>query len=106
MNKRLLKNILGRLPYTVELYWELVQRHRPWSAHYNLDDLAAVLPEAVEQTAPFAASAKPGKKVFIFASLHYWIDFSTLLGLALAGKAMTSRCRSCLMPIGISNPEV
>ncbi|QRN82439.1 hypothetical protein JR338_08355 [Chloroflexota bacterium] len=86
MNKRLLKNILGRLPYTVELYWELVQRHRPWSAHYNLDDLAAVLPEAVEQTAPFAASAKPGKKVFVFASLHYWIDFSTLLGLALAGK--------------------
>ncbi len=86
MNKRLLKNILGRLPYTVELYWQLVQRHRPWSAHYNLDDLAAVLPDAVRQTKSFAAAAEPGKKVFIFASLHYWIEFSTLLGLAFAGK--------------------
>ena len=86
MNKRLLKNILGRLPYTVELYWQLVQRHRPWSAHYNLDDLAAVLPDAVGQTKSFAAAAEPGKKVFIFASLHYWIEFSTLLGLVFAGK--------------------
>ena len=86
MNKRLLKSILGRLPYTVELYWQLVQRHRPWSAHYNLDDLAAVLPDAVRQTKSFAAAAEPGKKVFIFASLHYWIEFSTLLGLAFAGK--------------------
>jgi len=86
MNRKLLKNILGRLPYTVELYWDLVQRHKPWAAHYNLDNLAAALPEAVKQTKPFAESAKPGKKVFLFAPLHYWIEFSTLLGLALAGK--------------------
>jgi hypothetical protein len=86
MNKKVLKSILGRLPYTVELYWELVQRHKPWSAHYKLDNLEATLPEAVRQTQLFSASAKPGKKVFIFASLHYWIDYTTLLGLALAGK--------------------
>lgn len=86
MNKKVLKSILGRLPYTVELYWQLVQRHKPWSAHYNLDNLEAALPEAVQQTRLFTASATPGKKIFIFASLHYWIDFSTFLGLALAGK--------------------
>jgi hypothetical protein len=86
MNKRFLKSILGRLPYTVELYWQLVQRHRPWKAHFNLDDLEAVLPEAVQQTTLFAPAAQPGKKVFLFASLHYWIEFSTLMGLALAGK--------------------
>lgn len=86
MNKKMLKNILGRIPYTVELYWELVQRHKPWAAHYNLDGLAAVLPDAVKQTEPFAESAEPGKKIFLFASLHYWIEFSALLGLALAGK--------------------
>ena len=86
MNKKVLKSILGRLPYTVELYWDLVQRHKPWSAHYNLDILEAELPKAVKQTALFAPAAKPGKKIFIFASLHYWIDFSTFLGLALAGK--------------------
>ncbi len=86
MNKRFLKSILGRLPYTVELYWQLVQRHRPWKEHFNLDDLAEVLPEAVQQTELFAHAANPGKKVFLFTSLHYWIEFSTLMGLALAGK--------------------
>ncbi|MDY6873413.1 MAG: hypothetical protein SVR81_05535 [Chloroflexota bacterium] len=86
MNKRFLKSILGRLPYTVELYWHLVQRRRPWQAHFSLDILKAELPEAVQQAALFAPAAKPGKKVFIFASLHYWIEFSALMGLALAGK--------------------
>ncbi len=86
MNKRALKKILGEIPYTVELYWQLVQRHKPWKAHFNLDDLAAVLPEAVQQAKLFSESAEPGKKIFVFASLHYWIEFSTLLSLALAGK--------------------
>ncbi len=85
MNKRALKKILGELPYTVELYWQLVQRHKPWKAHFNLDDLKAVLPEAVQQTALFANAAPRGKNIFVFASLHYWIEFSTLLSLALAG---------------------
>jgi hypothetical protein len=86
MNKRFLKSILGRLPYTVELYWHLVQRHRPWQAHFSLENLEAALPEAVQQAALFAPAAEPGKKVFLFASLHYWIEFSALMGLALAGK--------------------
>jgi hypothetical protein len=86
MNKRALKKILGEIPYTVELYWQLVQRHKPWKAHFNLDDLQAVLPEAVHQAQLFAESAEKGKKVFVFASLHYWMEFSTLLSLALAGK--------------------
>ena len=86
MNKRLLKQILGDLPYTVELYWHLVQRRRPWKAHFDLDGLAAALPEAVQQAAMYASAAAPGKKVFVFTSLHYWIEFSAMLGLALAGK--------------------
>ncbi len=86
MNKRFLKSVLGRLPYTVEVYWHLVQRHRPWQAHFSLDNLEADLPEAVRQAALFAAAAEPGKKVFLFTSLHYWIEFSALMGLALAGK--------------------
>jgi hypothetical protein len=86
MNKRALKRILGELPYTVELYWHLVQRHKPWQAHFNLDDLEAVLPEAVQQAKLFAGAEAPGKKVLLFASLHYWIEFTTLMALALAGK--------------------
>ena len=66
MNKKVLKSILGRLPYTVELYWDLVQRHKPWSAHYNLDILEAELPKAANQTALFAPAAAL-KPVYIFA---------------------------------------
>jgi len=86
MDKRALKRILGEIPYTAELYWNLVQRHKDWSAHFSLDLLKSVLPEAVQQASKFAEEMPPGKKVFIFASLHYWIEFSTLLGLILAGK--------------------
>lgn len=86
MNRRQLKKILGELPYTAELYWHMVQRHKPWQAHFNLDLLEQVLPEAVRQAEYFANNASVGKKVFVFATLHYWIEFSALLSVLLAGK--------------------
>ena len=89
MNKRIIKKILGELPYTVELYWQLVQKHRPWKEHFNLDDLEAILPDAVEQAESYAPSARAqtsGKNILIFTSLHYWIEYAALMGLALAGK--------------------
>lgn len=85
MNRRSVKKILAQLPYTVELYWYLVQRHKPWQAHFNLDILESVLPEAVQHAAMRHYQRSPGKKVFIFASLHYWIEYAALLGVALAG---------------------
>jgi hypothetical protein len=86
MEKRAIKKILGELPYTVELYWHLVQRHKPWKAHFNLDLLETELQDAVAQAEAFAGYSSGGKKVFIFASLHYWIEFSTLMAVVLAGK--------------------
>ena len=85
MDRKTIKKILGEIPYSAELYWHLVQRHKPWQAHFNLDLLEAALPQAVEQAQAHLDSGKTGKKVFIFASLHYWIEFSALLGVALAG---------------------
>ena len=86
MDKRSIKKILGELPFTAELYWQFVQRNKPWHAHFNLDLLVSELPKAVQQTEPHFYAAVPGKKVFVFGSLHYWIEFSTFLSLALAGK--------------------
>jgi len=77
---------LGELPYTVELYWHLVQRHKPWQAHFNLDLLEAELPEAVRQAEVWARAAAAKKKVFIFTSLHYWIEFTAFLSVLLAGE--------------------
>jgi len=86
MNRKQIKKILGELPYTAELYWYLVQRHKPWQAHFSLDFLKSALPEAVRQAKTFADAAAPGKKVFLFTSLHFWIEFTTLLGVVLAGQ--------------------
>ena len=43
------------------------------------------LPAAVDAVKPFAKNAPRGKKVLFFATLHYWIEQSAYLGLALAG---------------------
>lgn len=86
MNRVLIKKVLGEIPYTAELYWHLIQRHKDWQLHFKLNFLDSILPEAVRQVEPYARSSQPGKDVFIFASLHYWIELSTLMSLALAGK--------------------
>jgi len=86
MNRRQIKRILGELPYTAELYWHLVTRHKQWQAHFGLDFLNKMLSEAVNQAKPFADAAVPGKKVFLFTSLHFWIEFTSMMAVILAGK--------------------
>ncbi|NLN70118.1 MAG: hypothetical protein GX142_04955 [Chloroflexi bacterium] len=86
MKRCSVKKILGQLPYTAELYWHLVQRHKPWEAHFKLNLLESVLPEAVQQAEEARQQRETGNKVFIFATLHYWIEYAALLGVALAGR--------------------
>lgn len=85
MKRSMIKRLLGQLPFTVELYWQLVQRHKTWKSHYNLDFLNSVIPDAVTQTEAVSHTEKSGKRVFIFATLHYWIEYTALMSLALAG---------------------
>ena len=79
-----LKDVLGRVPMAVELY-DAMRGGRP-RTRYNLEQLAAHLPAAVRETRPFAAQARPGKKLLLFATLHYWIEQAVLVGLALRGQ--------------------
>ncbi|MEL7645252.1 MAG: hypothetical protein AAGU04_03145 [Anaerolineaceae bacterium] len=104
-----MKNLLDDLPLTADIYWQLRGKRKPWSAHYELEGLKAVLPQALADLAAGKQSssrAKRGdlpaneplsslteevlnrhsKKVCLFASLHYWIEESALIGLALAGQ--------------------
>lgn len=83
--KSALRNFLGDLPLTAEIDWILRQKNRPRRDHFNLDRLAKSLPEARAVVESIAREAKPGKKVLFFATLHYWIEQSAYLGLALAG---------------------
>ena len=84
-----LRTFLGDLPFTAEIDWMLRSRNRARKDHYNLSRLQKSLPAAVEVVKPFAEKAKREtrneKRVLFFATLHYWIEQSAYLGLALAG---------------------
>ena len=47
------KDLLGKLPFTVETYWALRGQNKPWSAHYELEDLNGVLQQAVGDVLKF-----------------------------------------------------
>jgi hypothetical protein len=84
-----IKTILGSIPYTADLY-DALRKGRP-RTRYNLEQLAAALPAAVEQVRPYAgkapkgASPSGGKKLLLFATLHYWVEQAAMIGLALRG---------------------
>ncbi len=78
-----LKDVLGRVPMAADLY-DAMRGGRP-RTRYNLDQLAEHLPAAVEQVRPFAAQAPRGKKLLLFATLHYWIEQAVMVGLVLRG---------------------
>ena len=41
------KNLMDDLPFGADIYWQLRGKRKPWSAHYELEDLKAVLPQAL-----------------------------------------------------------
>jgi len=79
----MLKKFIGNIPYTAELY-DSFRKDRP-RTRYNLEQLKAALPAAVEQARPYAEKAPRGKKLLLFATLHYWVEQAAMLGLALRG---------------------
>jgi len=81
--KPTLKSILGSIPYTADLY-DALRKGRP-RTRYNLEQLQAALPAAVEQTRRYAEKAPREKKLLLFATLHYWVEQAAMVGLALRG---------------------
>lgn len=87
VSKQTIKNILGQVPFTAELYWLARQRGSPIASRFSLKRLQAALPELVSQgTLLRQQSNQTGKKIFIFATLHYWIEHAALLGISLAAQ--------------------
>ncbi len=82
-----LKDLFGKLPLTVEGYWALRGRNKPWSAHYELESLKEVLSDAVEDVQRNQLKAEHPRKICVFSTLHYWIEQSMLVALGLAGQA-------------------
>ncbi len=80
-----LKELLGKIPYTAEIYWHLRQRDSDTTVGLNLSRLKASLPRWVEAAAEARKHAPAGKKVLVFGMIHYWIEYAALLSTALAG---------------------
>lgn len=90
--KEVVKQLLGEVPFTAELYWLLRQRGKPLPTRFSLKRLQSELPEMLQQAAEMkkaGLSATNGvgtRKVFVFATLHYWIEHAALLSTALAAQ--------------------
>jgi hypothetical protein len=86
-NKETIKQLLGYLPWTAEMYYQLRQQYnKPLHSRFNLDDLEKNLPKIKQDIAGVDESLKTTepKNIFMFASLHYWITHASLVGLGLS----------------------
>jgi hypothetical protein len=83
--KAFVKDLLGGLPFTAELDWYLRLRHKGLKSRYQLTILNDHLNEIVADVTRHIDGKATGKKVFLFASGHYWIMHTTLCGLVLRG---------------------
>lgn len=85
-SKEIIKEVLGQIPFSAELYWLMRQRNKPFNSHFSLKSLEAEIPGLLADVKKYQAKAPEGKRVFIFTSLHYWIEHAALMGLALAAQ--------------------
>jgi len=85
-SKDIIKEVLGQIPFSAELYWLMRQRNKPFNSHFSLKSLSTEIPDLLSDVKKYQAKAPEGKRVFIFTSLHYWIEHAALMGLALAAQ--------------------
>jgi hypothetical protein len=84
--KNIIKSVLGQVPFTAELYWLMRRNDTKLNSRFSLKNLERYLPEMVNQAAVLKETApEAGKKIFIFASLHYWIEHAAVMGVTLSG---------------------
>ena len=81
----LLKTALGALPFTAELDWAQLHKDGKLNSRFRLAVLETQTPRLLEDMAPYAGIPFTGRKVFFFASWHYWIVHTALCGLVLRG---------------------
>jgi hypothetical protein len=83
-NKSKIKDWLGGLPLAAEAYWYLRQPGKPLRENFSLDRLEKHLPDWATQVELLRQVTPSGKQIMIFGTLRYWIEHTTLVGLALS----------------------
>ncbi|MEA4811376.1 MAG: hypothetical protein VB108_02250 [Anaerolineaceae bacterium] len=85
-NKEIRSNPLKNSALAAQLYWNIKGKNKTWSSHFKLESIAQILPGAIKDVQQLAEPNPNAKNVFIFATLHYWIEQAVLIALALAGQ--------------------
>lgn len=88
VSKAAFKHVLGELPLTAELYWQIRQRGGPLHKGFTLRRTEKRLPEWCSQAYNATQKGKPAspsRRLMFFCTQRYWIEHGTLLSLALAG---------------------
>ena len=78
--KETIRNILGEIPLTAEFYYELKKKNQPFT-RYSLKNIQANLPGMLADIEAGKRTCDDPKKVFVFASLHYWIEHAATVAL-------------------------
>jgi hypothetical protein len=97
-----MKDLAGQIPGAAALY-DALRPGRP-RTRYNLEQLAAKLPASVEEARPYAARAKTGSRLLLFAPLHYWIEQAAIVGLVL--RAMGHQVTIAYLPYSNWDREI
>ena len=89
ITKRHIKHLLGGLPLTAEIFWQMERSGKAptksFSLHRLEKDLPSWIAEAQSAQKRHLVSNSDRKRVFIFATLRQWIQQGTLLGITLSG---------------------
>ena len=86
-----IKRLLGDLPFTAEIYWQLRQRGAAPTRGFSMHRIESRLPqiaaqaEAARQKISNQFQASQPRNILIFVTLRYWIEHGSLMALALAG---------------------
>lgn len=89
IKKAAFKHILGELPLTAEMYWQLRGRGKPLTKSFSLRRVEKNLPGWLAQAGAALERNKstsyPKRRILVFSTLRYWIEHSTLMSVSLAG---------------------
>jgi len=82
--KELIKNILGEVPLTVELYWLIRNRGKGLHSRFSLENLDKNIPNIMDYLKENPVENPQKKKILVFATLHFWISHASLISSSLA----------------------
>ncbi|MDK2979870.1 MAG: hypothetical protein PWQ55_217 [Chloroflexota bacterium] len=83
--KNVIKSVLGQVPFTAELYWLIRHSDKNINSRFSLKNLDSHLPQMVKEAEALRKKSKgEGKNIFIFSSLHYWIEHAAVMGITLS----------------------